>query len=139
MMNAKERRQLWLAEEGYRVFDWLLESCQNEIEGTGWQMTDIIHRAVQEEAERRFLTHVLQLFFHPPAWDVIPATAEQIASMTVEQRDEARTLFVTALERIWKERGENFERAMASLLASGQIKAFTGEDGERYIAPCKPN
>jgi hypothetical protein len=139
MRDAKERRKLWLVEEGYRVFDWLLESCQNEIEGTGWQMTDILHHAVQEEAERRFLMHLMQLFFNPAAWDVHPATTQQIAALTAEQRDEARTLFVNSLDRIWKERAEHFDCAMEALVASGQIKVFTGEDGERYIAPCKPN
>jgi hypothetical protein len=168
MRSGDKERQSYLDGEAYRVLDWLLTACDEELKDDAcWQLVDdepnreryreraralkqqddagdeaageLLCAAVNEEAEPRFLSHVCQLFYQPSAWDCIPATPVEQSKLLAERGNEVRALCAAALERVWAERKANFEKAMHNLTVDGHVETRVDESGEKQIRLKKPN
>lgn len=166
--NKASGRQSYLDSERFRVFQYLLDCCENELEENAqWLVhddesvrevyrarakalknqaatgdedaADNLCREVQQEAKRRFLSHVCQLFYLPSSWDCKPATVAQQTRLLSSRGPEVMALYETELKKIWASRAAAFEQALARLIAEGHVKTKTGEDGSNYIARRKPS
>jgi hypothetical protein len=77
-----------------------------------------LRAAIDEEVERRFLLHVIQLFIHPSCWDFKQASRAQEAEVLATRDDEVKALFDEGL-RIHKARyKKHYQKVVAKIMES---------------------
>jgi len=94
---------------------------------------ELIGQEVYQEAARRFLAHVCQLYFEPEKWDAVPVTKSQQMELIVERGPEVTSVFEDAWNRVTKEREEAFGKALKQLIKDGFIDTQVTEGGEVMV------